>query len=102
MIWSKGGIYKGHFVNGKCEGYGIETKKDGKIYEGNFKNDLYEGKGIKKYPNEERYKVDFHEGFFEGNGIWYYWDNSKLEGISKKGKKDGKAKKTMEMEIFMR
>ena len=31
-IWPKEDLYKGYFVNGKYEGYGIETKKDGKIY----------------------------------------------------------------------
>ena len=31
----------------------------------------------------------------EGKGIWFYIDKSKLEAVWKKGKKDGKAIKTL-------
>ena len=94
LIWTNGDSYKGGFDDGKFEGFGIETKNN-KIYEGNFKNDLYEGKGIRKYPNGDRYEGDFHEGFFEGKGIWYYSDESRLEAVWVKGKKNGIAKKYM-------
>lgn len=50
---------------------------------------------MRSFPNGEKYEGFFHEGYMEGKGTWFYIDKSKLEAVWKKGKKDGKARKTL-------
>ena len=49
-----GAVYEGEVVDGKREGYGVCSWKDGSKYEGEWKNDKANGKGL-DYPFWWRY-----------------------------------------------
>ena len=79
--FNQGDIYKGSFVNGKKEGYGIFEKRNKFIYEGYFKNDKYEGKGKIYYLNGNVFDGMFKNNKEDGTGILKEWEGT----IIKKG-----------------
>ena len=83
--------YKGDFVNGKIEGYGILINECSKSeYKGDFKNNVFHGKGIFQWgPNGIiRYEGEYKFGEKNGNGI-YIKPNFKYSGFWNEGKPHG-------------
>ncbi|KAL4476421.1 hypothetical protein ABPG74_010154 [Tetrahymena malaccensis] len=72
-------MYKGSFVNGRAEGFGILDWKNGDKYIGDFKNNKLEGKGILYYDNSEKYDGYFKNGKRDGKGIYHYKDGKYQE-----------------------
>lgn len=61
--------YKGSFVEGNREGYGI-LKSNAVRYEGEFSNNQFHGKGILEYkPQKVKFFGYFSKGYMEGRGI---------------------------------
>ena len=81
--------YEGELINGKKEGKGKFTYKNGCIYEGFFKNNKKEGSGIFYYTNGDRYKGQFKQGFYQGKGVFYFHNGDRYEGGFDKNKYSG-------------
>ena len=81
--------YEGEIIDGKKEGKGKFTYKNGCVYEGFFKNNKKEGKGIFYYTNGDRYKGQFEKGFYQGDGIFYFHNGDRYEGKFDKNKYSG-------------
>ena len=81
--------YEGELVNGKKEGKGKFTYKNGCIYEGFFKNNKKEGSGVFYYTNGDRYKGEFKQGYYQGNGVFYFHNGDRYEGGFDKNKYSG-------------
>ena len=83
--------YKGDFINGKIDGYGILINEYSKSeYKGDFKNNVFHGKGIFQWgPNGIiRYEGEYKFGEKNGNGI-YIKPNFKYSGFWNEGKPHG-------------
>jgi hypothetical protein len=39
VVYSTGDLYQGEFYEGKKDGFGVYTYRDGSVYKGNFTND---------------------------------------------------------------
>jgi hypothetical protein len=113
LTWAAG-KYKGKFVNGLFNGYGIETYKNGGSYEGIWKDDKKNGtgrytfpdganysgqwinnepngKGTMNYSNFDWYSGGWKDGKYHGYGTIYY-KSGEFSGFSYKGYwKNGKA-----------
>jgi len=64
-----GDIYKGQFLNGMKDGFGIMEFSNNEKYEGYWKQDNFMGdKGEYSFANGNRYKGEFLNGKFEGKG----------------------------------
>lgn len=61
-------IYVGDFVNGKYDGLGVLTEKEGNKYEGEFKKGYFEGKGKLQTSKGESYVGGFERGEYSGYG----------------------------------
>ena len=71
--------YNGEIKNGKPNGFGYQTYKNGNKYFGEHKNGLPNGEGRSIYPDGSMYLGEYKNGKFHGRGtfIWkdgYYYD----------------------------
>ncbi len=63
--------YVGHYIQGKRNGHGKLTTKNGDYFEGDFTNDNIKGMG-KVYKNEENYiKIGYHNNDKDQGYHWF-------------------------------
>ena len=87
-----GDIYEGDFVNGKGEGQGTNTFKNGNVYTGQFSNGLRNGKGTSKTADGNIYEGDFVNNKFEGQGTYTFKNGNVYTGQFADNKRNGKGK----------
>ena len=76
-----GNKYEGEFKNGKKDGKGTMTYKNGYIYIGEWKNGYKHGKGV--YINsksQDKFEGEFKNGKADGKGQALYNNGDKYEG----------------------
>ena len=71
--------YVGEWKNGKANGHGALTNKDGKVYTGNFKNGKLEGNGSMLMENGAFYEGFWKRGRFSEFGVFTYSEDD-VEG----------------------
>jgi len=84
-----GNKYEGEFKNGKKDGKGTMTYKNGYIYIGEWKNGYKHGKGV--YINsksQDKFEGEFKNGKADGKGQALYNNGDKYEAITMWYKKD--------------
>ncbi|EGR28566.1 radial spoke head protein, putative [Ichthyophthirius multifiliis] len=70
------GLYKGEFLNGKMNGFGIFKYANGNVYEGQWKDNLFQGDGIFYFKPQDQfrkgdvYNGQFQKGKFQGFGCY--------------------------------
>ncbi|HWQ74526.1 MAG TPA: hypothetical protein VN441_04360 [Syntrophomonas sp.] len=70
--------YKGEVKDGKPNGKGKATFRDGGMYEGDWANGKQEGHGKEYYKDGTlRFEGEYHKGLRHGTGTVYYKDGSK-------------------------
>ena len=92
--------YKGEIKNGKPNGFGFQTYKNGNKYFGEHKNGLPNGQGRSIYPDGSMYLGEYKDGKFHGQGTYIHPIGDKYVGEWKGGRlwngreydKDGKIK----------
>ena len=62
-------VYEGEIMDGKANGKGTKTYKDGRIYTGLFKDNQREGKGILIRPDGTKYIGNYKNDDVDGIGI---------------------------------
>jgi hypothetical protein len=90
-----GSTFEGNFVNGMCHGQGDFQTPNKYSYQGDFENGRMHGKGECSWPNGASYKGDFFQSRFHGYGVYRFPDGREFRGNYKLGVKDGQG------EIFM-
>ena len=88
--YNNGDLYKGEFVNGKRQGFGICLFSNKEKYEGIWKDDLMHSIGKYTYNNGCTYSGDFRNGVAEGIGTYTYKNNDIYKGHFLNNKKEGK------------
>ena len=84
-----GRIYYGEFTNGLATGNGIITYKNGETYEGSVKNARPNGFGVYIWSNENKYEGEWKNKKRHGKGV-FTWSNGDIyNGDWKKNKKHG-------------
>jgi len=78
--------YNGEIKNGKPNGFGFQTYKNGNKYFGEHKNGLPNGQGRSIYPDGSMYLGEYKDGKFHGQGtfIWndgYYHEGEFMDGV---------------------
>lgn len=93
--WDSTGIvrvFNGQMRDGRPEGTGSETTKDGRVYEGAWHNGRPYGTGRLKLPNGEEYLGGFKNGMAEGKGRKFEITGEVFEGEFHAGLRDGVGK----------
>ena len=83
-------LYEGEISDGKKEGYGKCTSKNGEIYIGQWKDNQKKGKGTLLKDNKIIYEGDFDFDTPDGFGKSYYENGNYFIGQFIDGKKHGK------------
>ncbi len=76
-------------ANGKREGHGVASYKDGSRYDGEFRNNEYEGHGIRSFADGSRYEGEFRGGWYDGHGVFAWASGNRFEGEFRAGKPNG-------------
>ena len=66
--------YNGEIKNGKPNGFGYQTYKNGNKYFGKHKNGLPNGEGRSIYPDGSMYLGEYKNGKFHGQGTFIWKD----------------------------
>ena len=82
--------YDGDWVNGKRDGYGTITWKDGDKYVGNWKDDKENGYGTYYYSDGDKYVGNWKDGEENGYGTYYYDNGDRREGYWVAGNENGR------------
>lgn len=88
------GRYSGEFKNGRPDGSGVFTSRDGSVYQGEFQSGIPSGKGKFSSPNGNIYIGEFANGVANGEGTEQVADGSSYIGSFANGVRDGKGKLT--------
>eukprot|EP00462_Mataza_sp_D1_P021467 CAMPEP_0175146016 /NCGR_PEP_ID=MMETSP0087-20121206/15123_1 /TAXON_ID=136419 /ORGANISM="Unknown Unknown, Strain D1" /LENGTH=566 /DNA_ID=CAMNT_0016430889 /DNA_START=20 /DNA_END=1720 /DNA_ORIENTATION=- len=80
--------YVGNWVDGEKHGEGEFTMGDS-VYKGSFVNGEIEGYGLKKWADGNSYSGQFHKGEMSGQGMFLGVDGTKYEGGMRANKRDG-------------
>ncbi len=75
------GRYVGQVKDGKFDGRGIMTWKDGASYDGQWKEGTYHGQGTYTYANGDVFKGQFKYGKKEGSGTYTYKNGQSVSGL---------------------
>ena len=78
--YDNGDLYKGEFIDGKRQGFGICIFANKERYEGIWKNDLMHSIGKYTYNDGSTYSGDFRNGVAEGIGTYTYKNNDIYKG----------------------
>ena len=90
FTWKDGRVYEGDWVNDQLNGKGIVKLTDGTTFEGDFVDGNVTGKGIHKWPSGHVYEGDWVENKRTGKGILKFPDGAVYEGDFVDGKETGK------------
>jgi len=82
-------VYKGEWKNGKPNGLGVITYRDGHKYVGEFKDGKQNGLGTNTYPDGRKYVGEFKDGIQNGKGTETLPDGEMYIGEFKDGKPNG-------------
>ncbi len=83
------GNYFGEWKDGKKNGIGQYTWKEGDVYEGEWKDNKRSGKGKYIWKNGGVYEGDFLDGKLDGKGVRVFSDGIIYDGEWKDSKKSG-------------
>lgn len=83
------GTYEGERKNGLPHGQGVMKYKNGGVYRGAWVNGVRQGWGIMDW-GRERYEGNWFNDKEHGNGFYRYYDGREYQGEWKGGKQSGK------------
>jgi hypothetical protein len=90
MLWNNGGGsgysgYKGKFLEGYIDGYGLYAFANGDTYEGVFEKGKFHGQGIYKYKSGGSYAGGWVNGVKDGPGVYTFDDGSRRSALWENG-----------------
>ena len=87
--------YNGEIKNGKPNGFGFQTYKNGNKYFGEHKNGLPNGQGRSIYPDGGIYLGEYKNGKFHGQGTFIWNDGYYYEGEFRDGTPNGQGTESL-------
>ncbi|GMH22426.1 hypothetical protein Nepgr_024269 [Nepenthes gracilis] len=97
-IYSNGDYYEGEFHKGKCNGSGVYTYYENGRYEGDWIDGKYDGYGIESWGKGSKYRGQYRQGLRFGYGVYRFytgdtysgeWCNGHYHGVGFQTCKDG-------------
>uniref|UniRef100_A0A0E0BDW0 Peptidase C14 caspase domain-containing protein n=1 Tax=Oryza glumipatula TaxID=40148 RepID=A0A0E0BDW0_9ORYZ len=83
------GRYEGDWIDGKYDGYGVETWARGSRYRGQYRQGLRHGHGVYRFYTGDVYAGEWSNGQSHGYGVHTCEDGSRYIGEFKRGVKHG-------------
>ncbi|XP_044474444.1 radial spoke head 10 homolog B-like [Mangifera indica] len=79
-FYSNGDFYEGEFHKGKCSGSGVYNYFVNGRYEGEWVDGKYDGYGIESWARGSRYKGQYRQGLRHGYGIYRFYTGDSYAG----------------------
>ncbi|XP_004488906.1 uncharacterized protein [Cicer arietinum] len=79
-FYSNGDFYEGEFHNGKCNGSGVYHYYVSGRYEGDWVDGRYDGYGIESWARGSRYKGYYRQGLRHGYGVYKFYTGDSFAG----------------------
>ncbi|XP_009796895.1 uncharacterized protein [Nicotiana sylvestris] len=97
-VYSNGDMYEGEFHKGKCNGSGVYTFFVKGRYEGEWIDGRYDGYGMESWARGSKYRGQYRQGLRHGYGVYKFytgdtyageWCNGQSHGIGVQSCSDG-------------
>lgn len=88
-FYSNGDFYEGEFHKGKCNGSGVYNYFVNGRYEGDWIDGKYDGYGIESWARGSRYRGQYRQGLRHGFGVYRFYTGDMYVGEWFKGQSHG-------------
>ncbi|KAK4359063.1 hypothetical protein RND71_021292 [Anisodus tanguticus] len=97
-VYSNGDIYEGEYHKGRCNGSGVYNYFVNGRYEGDWVDGKYDGYGIESWVRGSKYRGQYRQGLRHGYGVYKFytgdtyagqWFNGQSHGIGSQSCSDG-------------
>ncbi|GMI96184.1 hypothetical protein like AT4G17080 [Hibiscus trionum] len=98
QVYSNGDVYEGEFHKGKCSGSGVYYYYMKGRYEGDWIDGKYDGYGVETWAKGSRYRGQYRQGLKHGTGVYRFftgdvyageWSNGQCHGCGVHSCEDG-------------
>ncbi|XP_051124678.1 uncharacterized protein LOC127247022 [Andrographis paniculata] len=79
-FYSNGDFYEGEFHKGRCNGSGVYTYFANGRYEGDWIDGRYDGYGIESWARGSRYRGQYRQGLRHGYGVYKFYTGDTYSG----------------------
>ncbi|GAB4844887.1 hypothetical protein Ancab_038278 [Ancistrocladus abbreviatus] len=79
-FYSNGDFYEGEFHKGKCNGSGVYTYFVNGRYEGDWVDGKYDGYGIESWAKGSKYRGQYRQGMRHGYGVYKFFTGDTYAG----------------------
>ncbi|XP_057490888.1 uncharacterized protein LOC130776637 [Actinidia eriantha] len=79
-FYSNGDFYEGEFHNGRCNGSGVYHYFVNGRYEGDWVDGKYDGYGIESWARGSRYRGQYRQGLRHGYGVYRFYTGDSYAG----------------------
>ncbi|KAA0039614.1 hypothetical protein IC582_010592 [Cucumis melo] len=89
QVYSDGDVYEGEFHKGKCSGSGVYYYYMSGRYEGDWIDGKYDGYGVETWARGSRYRGQYRQGLRHGFGMYRFYTGDVYAGEWSNGQSHG-------------
>ncbi|CAA0842760.1 Histone H3 K4-specific methyltransferase SET7/9 family protein [Striga hermonthica] len=89
QAYSNGDVYEGEFHKGKCSGSGVYYYYMSGKYEGDWVDGKYDGYGVETWARGSRYRGQYRQGLRHGFGVYRFYTGDVYAGEWSSGQSHG-------------
>ncbi|KAK8495346.1 hypothetical protein V6N13_122806 [Hibiscus sabdariffa] len=89
QVYRNGDVYEGEFHKGKCSGSGVYYYYMSGRYEGDWVDGKYDGYGVETWARGSRYRGQFRQGLRHGFGVYWFYTGDVYAGEWSNGQSYG-------------
>ncbi|KAG6628504.1 hypothetical protein I3843_14G019500 [Carya illinoinensis] len=89
QVYSNGDVYEGEFHKGKCSGSGVYYYYMSGRYEGDWVDGKYDGYGVETWARGSRYRGQYRQGLRNGFGVYRFYTGDVYAGEWANGQSHG-------------
>ncbi|GAB4862000.1 hypothetical protein Ancab_037254 [Ancistrocladus abbreviatus] len=89
QVYSNGDVYEGEFHKGKCSGSGVYYYYLSGRYEGDWVDGKYDGYGVETWARGSRYRGQYKQGLRHGYGVYRFYTGDVYAGEWSNGQSHG-------------
>ena len=89
QVYSNGDVYEGEFHKGECSGSGVYYYYMSGRYEGDWVDGKYDGYGVETWARGSRYRGQYRQGLRHGFGVYRFYTGNVYAGEWSNGQSHG-------------
>ncbi|CAH2069052.1 unnamed protein product [Thlaspi arvense] len=89
QVYSNGDVYEGEYHKGKCSGSGVYYYYMSGRYEGDWVDGKYDGYGVETWARGSRFRGQYRQGLRHGYGVYRFYTGDMFSGEWTSGQSHG-------------